>query len=101
MAVTGAIYFTGAFAILVLGIYWRRASTLGAYLALASGFVAALGLTPVQRLVGADRVAAALGFEITGERAGLVSVTLALVLMIAGSWLRPDRAKDRGAGDRP
>jgi SSS family solute:Na+ symporter len=33
MAVTGAVYFTGAFAVLVGGLYWRRASRAGAYAA--------------------------------------------------------------------
>src|SRR5690606_31022291 len=37
MAVTGAIYFTGAFAVLVGGLYWPRASRTGAMLALVSG----------------------------------------------------------------
>ncbi|MGC9327409.1 MAG: sodium:solute symporter family protein [Candidatus Hinthialibacter sp.] len=30
MAITGAIYFTGAFALLLGGLYWRRASSTGA-----------------------------------------------------------------------
>ena len=33
MAVTGAVYFTGAFAVLVSGLYWPRASRTGAYAA--------------------------------------------------------------------
>ena len=37
MAVSGAIYFTGAFTLLLAGLYWRRASTVGAYLALIAG----------------------------------------------------------------
>jgi solute:Na+ symporter, SSS family len=43
MAVTGAIYFTGAFALLVGGLYWRRASSTGAFLALLTGMSAILG----------------------------------------------------------
>lgn len=101
MAVTGAIYFTGAFAVLLLGIYWRPASRVGAYLALLSGFVAALGLAPVQSLLGADRLASRAGFTITGEGAGLVSVGLALVAMIGGSLLFPDRAPERTRSERP
>jgi hypothetical protein len=34
MAISGAIYFIGAFVLLVGGIYWKRASRVGAYLAL-------------------------------------------------------------------
>ncbi|MDP6111766.1 MAG: sodium:solute symporter family protein [Planctomycetota bacterium] len=49
MAVTGAIYFTGAVALLVGGLYWKGASSTGAMLALIAGCSAVLGLTPVQR----------------------------------------------------
>ncbi len=48
MAVTGAIYFTGAFAVVAGGLYWKRASSTGAVLALLAGSGAVLGLTPVQ-----------------------------------------------------
>jgi len=52
MAISGAIYFTGAIALLVFGLYWKRASKVGAYAALVCGFLAALGLTPVQNKLG-------------------------------------------------
>jgi SSS family solute:Na+ symporter len=87
MAVTGAVYFTGAFALLLFGIYWRRASTTGAYLALVAGFSALLGLEPVRELLGLG------GFEtaLTGDIVGLSAVGLCVVLMVAGSLLFPDR----------
>ena len=94
MAVTGAIYFTGAFALLVLGLYWRRASRLGAYLALLSGFVAATALSPVKGLLGLRALEQRFDWQITGEVAGLTSVTLAIVGMVLGSLLRPDRAQE-------
>ncbi|GAI01567.1 unnamed protein product, partial [marine sediment metagenome] len=52
MAISGAIYFTGAIALLVFGLYWKRASKVGAYLALVCGFGAISGLKPVQALLG-------------------------------------------------
>ncbi|NVL90775.1 MAG: sodium:solute symporter family protein, partial [Desulfobacterales bacterium] len=52
MAISGAIYFTGAIALLVFGLYWKRASKVGAYSALACGFIAIVGLTPVQNWLG-------------------------------------------------
>ncbi len=52
MAISGAIYFTGAIALLVFGLYWERASKVGAYGALICGFLAAVGLTPVQNWLG-------------------------------------------------
>ena len=48
MAVTGAIYYNGAFALLMGGLYWKRASSTGAFLALLAGILAVLGLSPVQ-----------------------------------------------------
>jgi len=52
MAISGAIYFAGAIALLVFGLYWKRASKVGAYGALVCGFLAVVGLTPVQNMLG-------------------------------------------------
>jgi SSS family solute:Na+ symporter len=52
MAISGAIYFTGAIALLVFGLYWKRASKVGAYSALTCGFIAIIGLKPVQNGLG-------------------------------------------------
>ena len=82
MAVTGAIYFTGAFALLIGGLYWKRASSTGAFLALIGGIGALAGLTPVQDL---------LGIEMSSARVGLLSVIVTLLLMILGSLIFPDR----------
>jgi SSS family solute:Na+ symporter len=84
MAVTGAIYFTGAFALLFCGLYWRRASSTGAVLALLAGSSAILGLEPVQEIIGVD---------IPSARVGLASVAVTIVAMVAGSLLFPDRKK--------
>ena len=83
MLVSGAIYFTGAFALLLLGLYWKRASAVGAYLALISGAFAVTGLTPVKNALG-------LG-SLSGAHIGLGTTTLALVLMVIGSLLFPNR----------
>ena len=86
MAISGAVYFTGAGALLIFGLYWKRASKAGAYLALLSGFGALLGLQPVQ---------AALRFPkpIDSEYVGLATFALALALMIVGSLLFPDNRR--------
>ncbi|CAG0966465.1 Sodium/proline symporter [Phycisphaerales bacterium] len=81
MAVTGAIYFTGAFAVLAAGLYWRRASRVGAYASMACGFAALTGLKPVQNLIGV---------QWRSEYVGLATVALAIVAMAAGSFLAPD-----------
>ncbi len=82
MAISGAIYFTGAISLLVFGLYWRRASKVGAYLALICGFGALLGLKPVQDVLGMD---------VSSAVVGLTAIALAIVLMVAGSLLFPGR----------
>ena len=44
MGVTGTIYISGAMVSIIGGIYWRRASTAGAFAALLTGLVAIVGL---------------------------------------------------------
>jgi SSS family solute:Na+ symporter len=84
MLISGAIYFIGAIALLTFGLYWKRASTAGAYLALICGFLAIFGLRPVQILLGFER-------EIRSDIVGLVVAFLAIALMVAGSLMFPDR----------
>jgi solute:Na+ symporter, SSS family len=95
MAVTGAIYFTGAFAVLVAGLYWKGASTTGAIAAMVAGSTAVLGLVPIQKLVLVKvfGCSEAVLEALTGARVGLGSVVLAVVAMIAGSLLFPDKKR--------
>ena len=84
LAVTGAVYASGAFALLLFGLYWKRASSVGAYLGLIAGTFAVLGLKPVQQLVNLSDM---LGTQPTVAHIGLVTVGLSLVLMVLGSLL--------------
>lgn len=95
LAVTAAIYFTGALALLVGGLYWKRASRVGAYLALLCGGLALFALPPVREGLGLtpDR----LGFEIREAHIVLGTTALAMTLMIVGSLLFPDRDRGRPA----
>ena len=93
MAVSGAIYFTGAFTLLLAGLYWKRASTVGAYLALIAGIGAVAGLGPVNKALG-------LGMYRSDE-IGLTVTALALVLMFAGSLVFPDRLDSPDSVGRP
>jgi SSS family solute:Na+ symporter len=118
MAVTGAIYFTGAFALLLGGLYWKRASSTGAVLALLAGMVAVLGLSPVQDGISMlatsltnlapgvrDTVLAipgvsldpsdpySLRVKIPPARVGLTSIGTTLAALIIGSILFPDKKK--------
>ncbi|MCH7871587.1 MAG: sodium:solute symporter family protein [Planctomycetes bacterium] len=91
MAITGAIYFSGATMLLVFGLYWKRASRTGAYLSLVCGFGALIGLKPVQSALGLPE-----DVKLDGEVVGLSVIGACAVLMIAGSLLFPDRST-RGA----
>ncbi|MFQ6130908.1 MAG: sodium:solute symporter [Armatimonadota bacterium] len=77
MAVTGTIYFAGAFVCVAFGLYWRRASSAGALAALACGLVAVLAVA-----------------EKDPTRSTLISagtIGLCLAAMIVGSLLFPRR----------
>lgn len=83
LAVTGAIYFTGAIALLAGGLYWKRASSAGAYLALTSGALAVLALGDLRRAIGLT--------WLSEPQIILGTTVLAIVLMVAGSLVWPDR----------
>lgn len=95
MGVTGAIYYVGGFVLLFGGLYWRRASRAGAYLALACGCLNIFGLEQ-PRLWLAGWIAR-LGFPSVDLREAHVvlgATGLATVMMVAGSLLFPDRKED-------
>lgn len=87
LTVSGAIYFTGAFSLLFFGLYWKRASQVGAYLSLFAGLFAVIGLPPVQNALGLN--SESLGFKLTEAYVGLFTAALAIILMIVGSLLFP------------
>lgn len=88
MGVTGAIYYAGAFALLFGGLYWKRASSTGAFMALLAGFSAILGLSPVQGL---------LHITLSPARATLFSIFLTTAALFIGSLLFPDKRNKAGA----
>jgi SSS family solute:Na+ symporter len=95
MAISGAIYSIGGFALLAFGLYWKRASRAGAYLALLTGFLALLGLSKVQQLCSPvlDPIKKVFKIEddIPSAVIGLIVLALAIILMIVGSLLLPDK----------
>jgi len=92
MGVTGGIYFNAAFALLAGGIYWKRASSTGAMLALAASFTNIIGLPPVQKLIG--KLVGNPGFSLRPERAWLCTFAITILAMIIGSLLFPDKKTD-------
>ena len=86
LGITGAIYFTGAISVVVFGLYWDKASSRGAILALLGGLSSIVGLEPIRLFLGIN----------VGNPAviGLLTLSLSVLLMIIGSLLLPD--KDKG-----
>jgi len=90
LMVTATVYFSGALALLAGGIYWKRASRVGAYLALATGALAVLGLEPVREAL--QLTPEHLGFSFKQSHVVLATAGLALVAMVVGSLVFPDRS---------
>ncbi len=95
LMVSGAIYFTGAIVVLTAGLYWKRASRVGAFLSLSTGLLMVFGLAPVRVFLHLtnDDLSEKLGrvVEINEAHIGLATIALAAVLMVVGSLLFPDK----------
>jgi SSS family solute:Na+ symporter len=79
IALTGSLAFAGTLTGVVGGIYWRKASTAGAYLAFLASAV-----PPLVSLVYTG---------ISTTYAGLLSFALAPVCLVLGSYILPDKQK--------
>jgi len=90
MAVTGTIYLAGAFTVIVAGLYWKKASTTGATIALYAGLIAILGIGPWTR---GDNVP----FYLTDKFIGLMTFVIAFLGMVIGSLFFPDKQKPEEA----
>ena len=93
MAVSGAIYYIGAFALLLAGLYWKPASRVGAYLALVCGSCAVFGLEKPREFLAKCVNQTGMFGEVTirNEHVILTTTATALVLMVVGSLAFPDK----------
>ncbi len=98
MGITGAIYSTGAISVLSFGLYWKRASSTGAILALLAGFSAIFGLSKIRELLHYEAIEHIIGFELNAPVMGLFALTLSILAMIVGSLIWPDSPKQTGKG---
>ena len=80
IGITGAIYFSGAIAVLIGGLYWEKASETGAILALIGGLLALIGLEPIREY---------LVINLKPEEIGLLSLLFTFLMMFFGSLLFP------------
>jgi SSS family solute:Na+ symporter len=116
LAVTGNIYLASVFTLLVAGLYWRRATSAGAYAALILGAIGPITFLVTNLILmkaqhyGAHPPAQPSAWEawlvrvhssfpdakpINPELAGASSFALAFAGMLVGSWLSktPNQAK--------
>ncbi|MBL4700204.1 MAG: sodium:solute symporter family protein [Phycisphaeraceae bacterium] len=98
MAMTAALYYCGAFALLIAGLYWKRASRVGAYAALTAGFFAFMGFEDFRSMIFYKLLPLSEGTAdrfmemATSAHVGLTTVGLACIGMVVGSLLFPDKA---------
>jgi SSS family solute:Na+ symporter len=86
MAVTGTIYLAGAFTVVTAGLYWKKASKTGATIALFAGLLAILGIGP---WTSGENVP----FFLSDKFISLMTFAIAILGMIIGSLLFPDKEK--------
>ena len=90
MAVTGTIYLSGAGVVLIGGIYWKRGSSTGAFVALLGGLVALGGLF-TEQLNGVLSDILNREVAISGHELGLFNFAFCAVVYVVFSLLFPDR----------
>lgn len=82
MAVTGNIYLCGSATVLIGGMYWRRASSMGAFVALLGGLVSIVGVVPnIETILP----------WLTPVVLGLGNYALCALLFVVVSLLFPDK----------
>jgi len=106
MVITGSIYATGAIVVLFGGLYWKRASSTGALVALFAGSTAILGLEPVRHFL-IEGLGTLAGLEttywkstITSSMVGLFSLGLTTILFIAVSLVFPDQVRGEANSEK-
>jgi solute:Na+ symporter, SSS family len=82
LGITGAIYFSGAIIVLIAGLYWKKASEIGAILALLGGLSALMGLEPIRDYFS---------INLQAEQIGLLSLIFTSFMMIFGSLFFPNK----------
>ncbi|MCA9115694.1 MAG: sodium:solute symporter family protein [Planctomycetaceae bacterium] len=89
MAITGTVYLAGVLPVVVGGLYWRRGSSAGAYIALLGGLTGLLALGPCVAWINSQPSLTSWG-EVRSEHLMLASFVVSLAGYLAGSLLLPD-----------
>ena len=97
MAVTGTIYVSGSVVAIIGGMYWRRASSAGAFAALLCGLVALAGLLPGMEAYKQIRPE---WLEwLTGPVIGLITFGCCAIVFVVVSLICPDRPQQEVGRD--
>ena len=91
MAVTGTVYLAGVFPVVAGGLYWKRSSSTGAYLALIGGLSGILALGPCVTFVNETLKAIGLSLKLNNSQLMMSAFAISLAGFVVGSLAFPDR----------
>ncbi|MBM83187.1 MAG: hypothetical protein CMJ78_21715 [Planctomycetaceae bacterium] len=94
MSVTGTVYVAGVFPVVAGGLYWKRSSSVGAYIALLGGLMGLWAMTPGIKFLNSLEVVKSIGIEITDGHMMLVTFTTTITGFVFGSILFPDPPRE-------
>lgn len=93
MAVTGTVYVAGVCPVVIGGLYWKRGSTVGAYLALLGGLTGLLAMQPLLKRLNDIGREMGFTFELSNSHMMLFTIGVSLIGYVLGSLLFPDGKK--------
>ena len=91
MAVTGTVYLAGVFPVVAGGLYWRRSSSVGAYLALLGGTSGILALGPCVEWVNGFLNGAGSELVVNNSQLMMSAFAISAIGFVVGSFAFPDR----------
>ena len=91
MAVTGTVYLAGVFPVVAGGLYWKRSSSVGAYLALLGGTSGILALGPCVESVNGFLANVGAGFTVNDSQLMMSAFAISAIGFVVGSLTFPDR----------
>ncbi|MFP6767149.1 MAG: sodium:solute symporter family protein [Planctomycetaceae bacterium] len=96
LVITGTVYLAGALPVIVGGLYWRKASSVGALIALGGGLIGVTGLPQVIEAINRGLFPDPDGFQISSEIMMLVTMGVCTAAFVFGSLIFPDRQTGEG-----
>lgn len=91
MAVTGTVYLAGVFPVVAGGLYWKRSSSVGAYLALLGGVSGILALGPCVTFVNQTLSESGIRLQLNNSQLMMSAFAVSLSGFVVGSLVFPDR----------